>query len=201
MQVPLEGEELRAFLALQKLREEQREMENKTTAMEEEEEEEEDEEEEDDEPRDEGRVNGLHPLSSAPTPVTSSFYVFPYQEPKRTVDAYGEVGLSGFMEAGRDGTGLPADAVMADADVKPVKTEAPPCPPPTLRPDCFCPACSRPRRPPSAQSHSVCPCLPGCVVSCGGGGLQGVVGWSVVEEHPAGGEAAQAGAAAWGGCG
>ena len=115
--VPLEGEELRAFVSLQKLREEQRELESRTTAMEEEEEEDEDEEEGTgggDDARAQPPVNGSGstpvgasasqssaPSTSALSGLHSPFYVFPFQEAKRTVDAFGELGLQGFLDAGK----------------------------------------------------------------------------------------------------
>ena len=128
--VPLEGEELRAFVARQKRREEQRQMDSQTTtAMEEEDEEDDDGDEEDDRAAGRGELqqhpqyqqqqqlqqhrhssgaaDALQPplLSSssqtASTLISSSasFYMFPFTEPRRAVDAYGEVGLSGFVDA------------------------------------------------------------------------------------------------------
>ena len=129
---PLEGEELRAFLAQQKIKEEQREMESQTTTAMEEEDDGENEGDDDDtrgaasrrQPQRPagGGVDGpqlaaaLPSQSSSPSPFASSsssppFYMFPFVEPKRPLDAFGELGglpaLADVEEAGAHSLLLP----------------------------------------------------------------------------------------------
>ena len=131
--VPLEGDELRAFLAQQRLKDEQRLMENQTTAMEEEE----DDEDEDDDDDDRIRERERHgqgaslPLPLAPSaaavfaaaPTFPSFYAFPFTEPRRSSDAFGEVGLEGFIDAGAPGE---AEAAERGAAAHPMDAQQQP---------------------------------------------------------------------------